>query len=97
MYSQRYGTPPVVHATGGLKDSVTDATPANLAAGTATGFAFEVMAEEAFLGAIDRGLALWRDLDAWRRIQRAGMARDFSWHKSAQQYLELYRSLVRAG
>ncbi|MGN2392332.1 glycogen synthase GlgA [Pelomicrobium sp. G1] len=97
MYSQRYGTPPVVHATGGLKDSVTDATPATLAAGTATGFAFEVMAEEAFLGAIDRGLALWRDPDAWRRIQRAGMARDFSWRRSAQQYLGLYRALVREG
>ncbi|TXF10677.1 glycogen synthase GlgA [Pelomicrobium methylotrophicum] len=95
MYSQRYGTPPVVHATGGLRDSVTDATPAALADGTATGFVFEALTQEAFLGAIDRGLALWHDPPTWRRLQRAGMARDFSWKHSAREYLKLYRSLVR--
>ncbi|MBI2314258.1 MAG: glycogen synthase GlgA [Betaproteobacteria bacterium] len=94
MYSQRYGTPPVVHATGGLKDTVTDCTPDTQAAGTATGFAFTAMTPAAFVAAVRRAIAALHDQEAWRRIQRAGMARDFSWAASARQYLDLYRSLL---
>ncbi|MFZ5557820.1 MAG: glycogen synthase GlgA [Pseudomonadota bacterium] len=94
MYSQRYGTPPIVHATGGLCDSVADATPAAVAAGGGTGFVFQRMTEASFLHAIDRALAMMREPDAWRAVQRAGMARDFSWKSSAQKYRDLYRSLL---
>jgi starch synthase len=95
MYSQRYGTPPVVHATGGLCDSVADATPEAVAAGSGTGFVFRSMTAASFLHAIDRALQAWREPDTWRAIQRAGMARDFSWGASAARYRDLYRSLVQ--
>jgi starch synthase len=95
MYSQRYGTPPVVHATGGLADTVVDTTPDSLRDGTATGFVFRDMAAPAFLDCTLRAVRLYReDPRAWRQIQVNGMGRDFSWGKSAAAYLDLYRSLL---
>ena len=95
MYSQRYGTPPVVHDTGGLHDSVIDCTPETLADKTATGFVFEPMTRTGFLGAVHRAVAAYHDKKTWRQIQKNGMARDFSWDVSAQRYIELYESLLR--
>jgi starch synthase len=98
MYSQRYGTPPIVHATGGLADSVVDCTPASLAAGTATGFAFREPTALALRAAIERAQAAWRDRPLWRRIQRNGMARDFGWTTAAAAYAAIYaRIAVRRG
>jgi starch synthase len=94
MYSQRYGTPPVVHDTGGLHDSVTDCTPETLADKTATGFVFEPMTRAGFLAAVHRAVAAYHDKKTWRQIQKNGMARDFSWDASAQRYIELYESLL---
>ena len=96
MYSQRYGTPPVVHATGGLVDSVVDCTPASVADKTASGFLFSPMSRAAFLGGVERAIAAYRDKKLWRQIQRNGMARDFSWEASAAQYISLYGSLIAA-
>ena len=84
MYSQRYGTPPIVHATGGLTDTVEDGV---------TGFIFSPMTAETFLASIRRALAAYHDKKAWRRIQRNAMTRDFSWKKSAEDYLALYKSM----
>lgn len=95
MYSQRYGTPPIVHATGGLADTVVDATPENIAAGVATGFVFHGMSYRSVLDATDRALAAYRDPVAWKRIQRAAMSTDFSWERSAGRYRALYQSLLR--
>jgi starch synthase len=94
MYSQRYGTPPVVHATGGLVDSVTDTTKETAAAKTATGFLFSPMTRAALLGGVGRAVGAYRDKKLWRQLQKNGMARDFSWEASAQRYLELYRTVV---
>ncbi|TCS71672.1 starch synthase [Sulfuritortus calidifontis] len=94
MYSQRYGTPPIVHATGGLRDTVVDATPEALARGAATGFVFAEATAAALQAAVARALALYRDAAAWKRLQVAGMKRDFSWEKSAAEYAELYRGMV---
>ncbi len=94
MYSQRYGTPPIAHATGGLSDTIIDATPENLAAGVATGFLFRVMNRQACADSLRRAISLYRDPKAWRRVQNAAMGRDFSWANSAQEYLALYRSLL---
>jgi starch synthase len=94
MYSQRYGTPPVVHATGGLVDSVVDVTPQSIAAKTASGFLFSPMSRAALLGGVKRALTAWSDRKLWRQLQKNGMARDFSWEASAQQYIALYRSLA---
>jgi starch synthase len=92
LYSLRYGTLPVVRAVGGLADTVVDASVQNLAAGTATGFVFEQPLAEEFLAAAQRGITLWHDQPAWRAVQLAAMAQDFSWQRSAERYLELYRS-----
>ena len=93
MYSQRYGTPPIVNATGGLADTVVDASPENIAAGTATGFAFRNMNYGGVLEAVCRALDTYRDQAVWTAIQQHGMATDFSWKKSAREYLALYRAL----
>jgi starch synthase len=90
MYSQRYGTPPVVRVTGGLADSVVDCTPQNLAAGTASGFAFAPATGLALLDAVERAVEAYRDPPTWRALQRNGMARDFSWQASAARYAEIY-------
>jgi len=94
LYSMRYGTVPVVRRTGGLADSVRDATPEAVRSGVASGFVFEAYSPLALLAAIDRALDTFRDPVLWRRIQLAGMRADFSWDRSAQRYLALYREAV---
>ncbi len=94
MYSQRYGTPPVVHATGGLRDSVVDVSPASLSAKTATGFMFSPLTGERLLEACQRAVELFRNKRNWRQLQKNGMGRDFSWETTATHYLELYRGLL---
>jgi starch synthase len=94
MYSQRYGTPPIVHATGGLADSVVDCTSQTLADGTATGFKFFAPNGEALMGAIERCAAAYGDAAVWRGLQRNGMARDFSWNRAAREYATIYARLV---
>ena len=86
MYSQRYGTPPVVRATGGLSDTVEDGV---------TGFLFERAQTEALLQALRRALAAYVEPARWRRLQRAGMERDFSWSAAARRYADLYLKLAR--
>jgi len=94
MYSQRYGTPVVAHATGGLVDSIVDCTPEAVAAKTATGFLFSPMERREFLAAVRRALTAYQEKKLWRQLQKNGMAKDFSWEASALQYIELYQSLV---
>jgi starch synthase len=94
MYSLRYGTPPLVRATGGLGDVVIDATPAALAEGRANGFVFGPADAPTLLATIRRVLAAWQDRALWQRLQATGMAADWSWAPSARRYLELYESLV---
>ena len=86
MYSQRYGTPPVARACGGLADTISDGV---------TGFLFERAESAALAGAVRRGLAAFREPHRWREIQRAGMARDFSWGEAARRYADLYLRLPR--
>ncbi|MCZ7644279.1 MAG: glycogen synthase GlgA [Planctomycetota bacterium] len=96
LYALRYGTVPIVHAVGGLGDTVTDATEAALADGTATGFAFQEFTPQGLLGAVDRALALRQgDPAAWTRLQRTGMGQDWSWPRSAERYVELYERAKR--
>ncbi len=95
MYSQRYGTPPIVHATGGLDDSVVDCTAQTLAAGIATGFKFSPPTAAALMAAIARCVAAYRDPPVWRALQRNGIARDFSWRASALEYAAVYERVAR--
>jgi starch synthase len=94
MYSQRYGTPPVAHATGGLVDSIVDCTPQTIADKSATGFLFSSMTRQSLLEGVTRAVRAYGDKKLWRQIQKNGMAKDFSWEASAAQYVELYASLV---
>jgi starch synthase len=91
MYSQRYGTPPVARATGGLADTIVDCTPDTLAAGTATGFLFAEPAAEELAAAVRRAIGVYRERDSWRSLQRNGMSRDFGWAGPAGKYAEIYR------
>jgi starch synthase len=94
MYSQRYGTVPLVHATGGLVDTVVDATPQTLTDGSATGFVFSKESATEFLTAVQRALSAYRDQKTWRALIKNGMRRDFSWKQSAQGYVALYESVI---
>lgn len=94
MYSQRYGTIPIVRQIGGLADTVVDAVPSTLAEGSATGIVFAEATSGALLEAVKRALILHANEALWRKMQRAGMGRDFSWEHSAGQYIELYRQAI---
>lgn len=94
MYSQRYGTPPLVHATGGLMDTVVDCTPATLADGSANGFVFHDMTADNLLATIKRAVTAYQNKKIWRCLQKNGMASDFNWHASAVAYRKIYLSLL---
>ena len=94
MYSQCYGTPPLVHATGGLLDTVVDCTPATLADGSASGFFFYEMDPGSFLVGIQRVIDSYCNKTTWLRLQRNGMAKDFSWRPGAIAYRDIYLSFL---
>jgi starch synthase len=89
MYSLKYGTVPIVRATGGLDDSI---EPFDLEHGTGTGFKFKEYTGEALLFAIRQALHHYMDERIWKRIQLNGMAKDFSWKTSATEYAKLYEA-----
>ena len=88
MYSLRYGTVPVVRATGGLADTVTEFDPMS---GRGTGFRFERFDAGEMVAALRRALSIQRQGELWRALQRNGMGADFSWKASAGRYERLYR------
>lgn len=94
IYAMRYGTLPIVRRSGGMADSITDATPQSLQQGTATGFMFDNPATPDFVDCVRWAFSLYRQPLAWRRLQTCAMRQDFSWHRSAAEYADLYRSLV---
>jgi starch synthase len=93
MYSQRYGTLPIVRNTGGLADTVIDTLPHSMADKTATGFIFDDENSGALFETIKRAVVLHSLPDVWRQLQINAMTRDFSWNNSAKQYLDLYESI----
>jgi starch synthase len=94
LYSLRYGTPPVVRATGGLADTVTDTSPETLANGTATGFRFTAYHPHELWKTLERAIGLYRDYpDEWNKVMHNGMVQDWSWDRSAAEYEKLYRTL----
>jgi starch synthase len=98
MYSLRYGTVPVVRETGGLADTVVNCTEATLADGTANGFSFREDNVQALEETLRRAVAAYRGQTVWHRLIGTGMRQDFSWDRSAQQYVSLYeKTLQRRG
>ena len=94
MYGLRYGTLPVVAATGGLADTVISASPATLAAGVATGIAFHPTDALAFGQALARLVQLYADTEVWARVQRNAMHHPVGWETSAAAYVGLYERLL---
>jgi starch synthase len=94
MYSLRYGTPPVVRATGGLYDTVRNF---DRATESGTGFTFEEYSSQALLSTLQWALQVYQDRTTWRRMQVAGMQEDFSWDASAREYARLYETAVTSG
>lgn len=90
MYSQRYGTLPIVRRVGGLADTVVDATPQALAEGRATGIVFEDADRGGVVYGLRRAVALLHEPAAHQSLVRAGMQKDFSWATAARDYLALY-------
>jgi starch synthase len=84
IYSLKYGTPPVVRATGGLADTIDEET----------GFKFTEYSPWALLGALRHALHLWKDRESWQKRMRTGMSRNFSWDRSAGEYAALYRQVT---
>ena len=96
LYSLRYGTVPIVHRTGGLADTVVDATPEHVQNGTATGFQFEHADSEGLWYALTQAIAFRRRAaSAWQRLATTGMRQDFSWSASARHYAMLYEEALR--
>jgi starch synthase len=91
MYALKYGTVPIVRATGGLDDTI---VPFDHKTGEGNGFKFSAYEPTAFLEAIRKAVELFRDPKAWQRLMANGMKEDFSWDRSARRYMELYRSLI---
>lgn len=93
MYSQAYGTPPIVHATGGLADSVVDA---DAAPQEGTGFSFTPASAQALRATLERAAAAHADASRWRSLQQRCMAQDRGWPQQALRYLTLYRAIGAA-
>jgi len=89
MYSQRYGTPPIANATGGLVDTIED--DARSATDKPTGFLMDDTSSGALELAAQRAVVAWRDPRRWRTLQLNGMAKDFGWGAAAGKYVEVYR------
>lgn len=94
IYSMKYGTVPVVHATGGLDDTVDEWDPVTQ---KGTGFKFAEQTPESFYEALERALDVFmNDKKSWTKIMRNGMAKNFSWETPAKEYIEVYRRVARA-
>ncbi len=91
MYSQRYGTPPIAHATGGLIDTIVDGRPGAI---EGTGFLMGEATVAALVETVRRAVAAHRDPPRWQALQQRGMAREFGWDSAARQYAALYARLI---
>jgi starch synthase len=96
IYSLKYGTVPIVRATGGLDDTI---EPWDARTGRGTGFKFTEYSGEALLRTIKDALRAFQDQSSWQRLMRNGMAKDFSWNASAKEYVRVYERArqVRSG
>jgi starch synthase len=92
IYSLKYGTVPIVRATGGLDDTIEEW---NAEKGTGTGFKFHGYDPRDLLAAVDRALAAFRDKEGWTQLMRNGMARNYSWRQPAREYAAVYEEAGR--
>jgi len=91
LYSLRYGTIPVVRGVGGLEDTITDVTKEPE---SGTGFKFYDYTDKAMLEAVSRALKVYKNKDAWISLVKRCMDEDFSWQRSAKEYMGLYKKAI---
>ncbi|MCC7474741.1 MAG: glycogen synthase GlgA [Pirellulales bacterium] len=91
LYSLKYGTVPIVHATGGLADTITNLTEHTRLIGTANGFSFDTYNATALADALERACRAYDDRPLWEQLIRTGMQQDWSWNHSAREYTRLYQ------
>lgn len=94
MYAMLYGSIPVVHRTGGLADTVIDASTSNVANNRATGFVFASWSERAFQNMIARALKVYDEPEKLAALRRSAMSQDFSWERSATTYVDLFYEAI---
>ncbi|HEY1208019.1 MAG TPA: glycogen synthase GlgA [Terracidiphilus sp.] len=92
IYSLKYGTVPVVRATGGLDDTIEEWNPGK---GTGTGFKFKSLRAEGLWAAIERALAAFEDKKGWKRLMLNGMAQDYGWAKPSREYAKVYEEAAQ--
>ena len=91
MIALRYGTVPIVRETGGLKDSISDSGD-----GKGNGFTFQTYDSQDMLGAVRRAIAVyWNEEGGWKVLMKRAMECDNSWGKSANEYIRLYRAMLK--
>ncbi|MBI5471796.1 MAG: glycogen synthase GlgA [Ignavibacteriae bacterium] len=91
LYSLKYGTVPIVRATGGLDETVDQVVPSK---GSGTGFKYEKNEPRELLAAVHAAVKAFEDQPTWRKIMKNGMNKDFSWEASATKYINVYRKLL---
>lgn len=92
IYSLKYGTVPIVRATGGLDDTIENWDPNT---GKGTGFKFSGYTGEALLATVRNALSVYKDRSSWEKLMRNGMARDYSWDVSAREYVKVYERALQ--
>jgi starch synthase len=92
MIALRYGTVPLVRKTGGLVDTV---VPYHARTGRGTGFMFEKYSAAALIAELRRALTVYRNKEKWKALMKVGMKQDFSWKRSAKEYVKLYRKAMK--
>ena len=92
MYALKYGTVPVVRGTRGLEDTVTAYDPST---GEGNGFKFDAYEKDDFLRSVQEALATFSNRGAWSLLKGNGMNMDFSWDRSAREYISIYNSVQR--
>jgi starch synthase len=95
LYSLKYGTIPIVRNTGGLADTITDVRSCPASNGKANGFSFTEYNSDFLLATIIRAMGLFKNKAQWTNLMKNGMTQDWSWERSAKEYIELYKMLVK--
>jgi len=91
MFSLKYGTVPIVRATGGLDDSIEQYNPETK---TGTGFKFIAYDKSHLIDAVNLAVKVYKDKPAWTQLMKNGMKQDFSWKASAKKYINLYKKVL---
>ena len=95
IYSLKYGTPPIVRKIGGLADTVSDWNEqVSIGNQSGTGFVFEEYSAASLIGAVEKAVLLFKDEEKWRELQKNGMQENYSWEKSAEKYVDLYKTAL---